>query len=94
MCASNNASQHSATKILSKNALIRVISNNKANIDEHPLANSLTSIGRDLSCDICINEDLVSGHHFQIEQRNGLYYLVHPQRQRMGTMNGFSYQGK
>lgn len=96
MCAANNASQHNTTKVFGKNASLKVSSNNKVNIDEHPLVNLQTSIGRDPRCDICITEDLVSGYHFQIEQRNGLYYLVHPhpQRQQMGTANGFSYQGR
>lgn len=94
MCAANNPSQNIKTQSF-RNPLLRVISNNSPGASEHILIKQQTSIGRDSSCDICINEDLISGYHFQVERRNGLYYLVHPPRPlRIKTLNGFSYQGK
>ena len=94
MGAANNAFRSGTTISFHKSALIRVISNNSTTPQEYTLAQPKTSIGRDPSCDISISEDLVSSLHFQVEERNGLYYLVHPHPSRAETANGFTYQGK
>src|SRR5436305_9783645 len=91
MCAANNPSQGYTTKL--KNPVIRVTSNNTPRASEYELTKSRTTIGRDSKWDISINEDIVSNPHFQVEERHGLYYLIHPLQAR-GTMNGFSYHGK
>lgn len=93
MCAANNPSQTSKTQSL-RSSLLRIISNNSPGAVEHILIKPETSIGRDSKCDISISEDLVSSYHFQVEERNGLYYLLHPHPLRKQTLNGFSYQGR
>jgi pSer/pThr/pTyr-binding forkhead associated (FHA) protein len=92
MSAANNLSQDSTQSL--RNPLLRTISNNSSSANEHILIKPETSIGRDSKCDISISEDLVSSYHFQVEERRGLYYLVHPHPLRAQTLNGFSYQGK
>src|SRR5262249_42475134 len=96
MWAANNTSQGHTTKL--KKPFIRVTSNNSSAASEYELNKPRMSIGRSSGCDIPINEDIVSDPHFQIEERQGLYYLVHPHPSRVrwgrGTTNGFSYQGR
>lgn len=90
----NTLNQHKNTTSFSKQSSIKVRSSNSVNTIDHPLTQPKTSIGHDTNCDIWINEDLVSGYHFQVEEQNGLYYIVHPHPLRAQTSNGFTYQGK
>src|SRR5215472_17066842 len=98
MCATHNTPQRQepTIAIFRQQATIRVTANNSPIASEYTLKKSKMSIGRNLNCDIPIKNDLVSEYHFQIEERNGLYYLTHPHPLRAiwGTRNGFSYQGK
>jgi ABC-type multidrug transport system ATPase subunit/pSer/pThr/pTyr-binding forkhead associated (FHA) protein len=93
MSPTNNISQGATTR-LKRGALLRINSNNSVDTNEYILINPLTSIGRDATCDITISENVVSGRHFQIEERNGLYHLIHPHPSRAQTLNGFTYQGQ
>ena len=77
MCAANNPSKTTKTQSL-PSSMLRIISNSSPGAVEHILTRPETSVGHNTACDIGISEDIVSGHHFQVEQRNGLYYLIHP----------------
>ena len=96
MSAAHDTFQQPTIALSKQQALIRVTSNNSSIVSEYKIQKYRTSIGRGSSCDIPINEDLVSEYHFQIEQHDGQYYLMHPHPARAiwGTRNGFSYQGK
>jgi len=86
----NSTTTHS----LQGKAVLRIISNNSAIIVEQKLTKPLINIGRDTSNDIAIDEDIISSYHFQIQESNGLYYLIHPSPLKGETSNGFSFQGK
>jgi ABC-type multidrug transport system ATPase subunit/pSer/pThr/pTyr-binding forkhead associated (FHA) protein len=94
MWVRNNTAQENTTKL--KNPLLRVTSNHSPIASEYQLEKNITSIGRSTNCDVPINENIISDPHFQVEEHDGLYYLVHPHpvRAMWGTTNGFSYQGK
>ena len=86
----NSTTTHS----LQGKAVLWVSSNNNTNVVEQKLTKPLINIGRDTSNDIAIDEDIISSYHFQIQESNGLYYLIHPSPLKGETSNGFSFQGK
>lgn len=91
MCASF---ANSSTKNLNGKGTLWVTSNNHSTVAEHQLTKPVMSIGRNISSDIVIDEDIVSSYHFQIQEQNGLYYLIHPHPHTFETTNGFSCHGK
>lgn len=83
-----------STKNLNGKGTLWITSNNHSKVDEEQLTQSVMSIGRDTNNDIIINDDIVSRKHFQIQEQNGLYYLIHPYPGTFETANGFFYKGK
>ncbi len=92
MCASNQP--RTATTRLSQTAHIEISTTAHPEVKPYPLTQTITNIGRDVSSDIIIQDDIVSTFHFQIEQRNGLYRLRHPHPSKRETANGFLYKGR
>lgn len=57
--------------------------------DAIPLLQNIISIGRRVSCDVCLNFQNVSGTHAELSYRNGVWYI-----KDMGSTNGIKVNGE
>jgi ABC-type multidrug transport system ATPase subunit len=73
---------------------LEVSSNIHREKQKHHLLKSVINIGRNPTCDIIINEPIVSGMHAQIVRKDKQWILVHPHPTRGNTLNGLLYQGR
>ena len=71
------------------------ISSNTSN-DKHAQAldKSVINIGRNVTNDIVITDQIVSGLHLQIIRQGNSFVLIHPHPERKHTLNGLLYQGR
>src|SRR5205085_1659186 len=59
----------------------------------YALAKNVINIGRDVTNDIAINDQSVSGLHIQIVRQGDQLILIHPHPNRNETANGLLYHG-
>jgi pSer/pThr/pTyr-binding forkhead associated (FHA) protein len=87
-----------ATQIASLTELgvpsLEITSNTHAERQQYPLTRGVTSVGRDHSNDLVIDDRIVSGQHLQIVREGKSYALIHPHPSRPRTLNGLYYQGR
>jgi adenylate cyclase len=57
--------------------------------DAIPLIQAVMTIGRRVSCDICLNFQNVSGTHAELSFRSGVWYI-----KDMGSTNGIKVNGE
>ena len=88
----NNGSVAVATrKKTAKNATLTIQNGCFAGL-EIPLKKARTVLGRDLGCDICLDDSLVSSEHAQVT-RNGDTYVLEDLNSRNGIcVNGTAVQ--
>jgi len=75
---------------------IEVSTNISSDKQKYELTQSVLTIGRDPSNDICIDVPIVSTFHAQFVRENDSYVLVHPHplARQQKTLNGLLYQGR
>lgn len=92
------ANRVEATQVASLTELgvpsLEITSNTHAARQKYPLTRNVTSIGRDHSNDLVIDDRIVSGQHLQIVREGKNYALIHPHPSRPRTLNGLYYQGR
>ena len=73
---------------------IEVSSNVHGSRQTFTLDKPVTSVGRDVTNDIVINDRIVSGRHLQIVRQGSQFFIIHPHPERQHTLNGLLYQGQ
>jgi ABC-type multidrug transport system ATPase subunit len=73
---------------------LEVSSNTGERRKTHPLDKQIINVGRDVTNDIVIDDQSVSGLHLQIIREGQQCILIHPHPARQQTTNGLLYQGR
>ncbi len=73
---------------------LEVSSNTSGQRKTYPLDKPVITIGRDVTNDLVIEDQSVSGLHLQIVREGQQLVLIHPHPQRQQTANGLLYQGR
>jgi ABC-type multidrug transport system ATPase subunit len=73
---------------------LEVSSNTSERRKSYVLDKKVTNIGRDVTNDIVIDDQSVSGLHLQLVREGQQLVLLHPNPERQQTANGLLYQGR
>ena len=73
---------------------LEISSNTSNDKHAHALDKSVINIGRNVTNDIVITDQFVSGLHLQIIRQGNSFVLIHPHPERKHTLNGLLYQGR
>ena len=96
--ASKRLERPTGTEIASYTAMgipsLEVTDNTTGVNQTYPIVREVTSIGRDSSNDIVIDEAMISDFHLQIVRQDNQWVLVHPHPNQPETAHGLLYQGR
>jgi len=73
---------------------LEISSNTSNDKHAHALDKSVINIGRNVTNDIVITDQFISGLHLQIIRQGNSFVLIHPHPERKHTLNGLLYQGR
>jgi ABC-type multidrug transport system ATPase subunit/pSer/pThr/pTyr-binding forkhead associated (FHA) protein len=73
---------------------LEISSNTSGQRKTYPLDKPVINIGRDVTNDLVIEDQSVSGLHLQIVREGHQLVLIHPHPERQRTANGLLYQGR